>query len=173
MAAHTDPPVSNNQDGQRSTINIEHNAPAAGSSAPEPSPIAVVNASEGGVRREATTGSVIPFPAAVVTSDYDVKSAEIVAGDYSPVKPKKSRASRNKTTPIRNDRKPRIPGCEVVAHGAGWNVFRYWYDTKKPGEKWPKKHRAYECYLTQTDIREGKELENNGSKKTKRGIRKS
>ncbi|MGH9803046.1 MAG: hypothetical protein ACRD82_22000, partial [Blastocatellia bacterium] len=125
--------------------------------------------------REATTGAIVlPFPRRVVTGDFTRKAAPetadhkpaIVTGDYRPAKAskpatserKKTAGTKRKKSASIKGQKPKIPGCEVVPHGAGWNVFRVWYDPKQPGEKWPKKHRAYESYLTQSDINEGKEL---------------
>jgi hypothetical protein len=106
---------------------------------------------------EATTGSLLQFPAPVVTSekppvvtgDY---SPPVVTGDYSAAKPAKAKSSKQSQ---RRPAKPKIPGCEVKNEGAGWKVFRYWYEPKKPGQKWPKKRRAYETYLTQDDVRGG------------------
>lgn len=140
--------------------------------------------------REATTGAIVlPFPRLVVTGDYSEKAAPeitgykpaIVTGDYRPAKAgkpatserRKTAGTKRKKSASTKGRKPKIPGCEVVPHGAGWNVFRVWYDRKQPGEKWPKKHRAYESYLTQSDINQGKELGTYGSKKITTRTRQS
>ena len=173
--------MSGEQDGQRAAVKIRSASPDADSSALMPSRIEVKNESAVGIRREATTGSVIVFPRPKVATDYEAQNPEIVGdqtvkivtGDYSTTKPKNANTSRRKNAQVRPGEKPRIPGCEVVIHGAGWNVFRYWYNPKKPTERWPKKNRAYECYLTKSDIEEGKELESNGKKKTQRRNRKS
>jgi hypothetical protein len=95
------------------------------------------------------SGDYLASKMPVVTSDY---KESVVTSDYSPVTQANTETSKRGR---RRPKKPKIPGCEVRNHEAGWNVFRVWYDKKKPGEKWPKKHRAYECYLTQSDVEKG------------------
>jgi hypothetical protein len=92
------------------------------------------------------------YKGSVVTEKSGDYSPSVVTGDYSSTKSADTKTYRK---PKRRPPKPQIPGCEVRNHEAGWNVFRVWYDRKKPGEKWPKKHRAYECYLTQSDVEKG------------------
>jgi hypothetical protein len=99
----------------------------------------------------------------VVTGDYGEKKRPIVTkqkmpivtGDYVTIK---AVNEKNYQKSKRRPAKPKISGCEVRNYEAGWNVFRVWYDKKQPGEKWPKKHRAYEGYLTQTDVEREKEM---------------
>src|SRR5262249_44494657 len=148
-------------------------APRASSIAPsQPHQSAETSAAE--VSLTGTDGArILPFPRPIVTGDHesatiekpDAGQAPLVTGDYS-----RKSAPRAKTSgkSKRRPAKPKIPGCEVRIYEAGWNVFRVWYDPKRPGEKWPKKHRAYECYLTQNDVEKGKEIKTNASKKAKR-----
>jgi len=116
-----------------------------------------------------------PPMAPIVTSDYDQKKgpivkekkAPVVTSDYAQAKSINGKSyQKSKKHPA----KPKIPGCEVRKYEAGWNVFRVWYDPKQPGEKWPKKHRAYEGYLTIADIEKEKEIKTNASKKTAKSI---
>src|SRR5262249_35174383 len=85
----------------------------------------------------------LPFSRSVVPSDYDSEETKIVTkktdagepplvtGNYSGKNPLRSETYRkSKKRPA----KPKIPGCEVRNYEAGWNVFRVWYDPKKPGE---------------------------------------
>jgi hypothetical protein len=110
----------------------------------------------------AKSGADLIKSAPIVTGDYVTKKAPIVTGDYKAAKPKQSKSYQKSKRQLA---KPKIAGCEVRKYESGWNVFRVWYDPKQPGEKWPKKHRAYEGYLTQTDVETEKEMRKYASKR--------